>query len=116
MYGKKIKVICCSILMIGTILTFTGCSDSAFNSSQLSESSQLSQPDESVVSSELTNSSSEPVTDSDTVIENTEDAQNWHLVKYCGMLICMVSFPMAKLWNKRIISLVFRGREQFCYL
>ena len=75
MYGKKFKVICCSILMIGTILTFTGCSDSAFNSSQLSESSQLSQPDESVVSSELTNSSSEPVTDSDTVIENTEDAQ-----------------------------------------
>lgn len=75
MCGKKFKVICCGILMIGTILTFTGCSDSAFNSSQLSESSQSSQPEESIVSSELTNSSSEPVTDSDTVIENTEDAQ-----------------------------------------
>ena len=81
MYGKKFKVICCSILMIGTILTFTGCSDSAFNSSQLSESSQLSQPDESVVSSELTNSSSEPVTDSVAVLVNTEEAQKLALGK-----------------------------------
>ena len=75
MYDKKFKVICCGILMIGTIFTFTGCSDSAFNSSQLSESSQLSQLEESMVSSELTNTSSDSAANSDTVIENTEDAQ-----------------------------------------
>ncbi len=75
MYDKKFKVICCGIFMIGTIFTFTGCSDSAFNSSQLSESSQLSQLEESMVSSELTNTSSDSAANSDTVIENTEDAQ-----------------------------------------
>lgn len=75
MYDKKFKVICCGIFMIGTIFTFAGCSDSAFNSSQLFESSQLSQLEESMVSSELTNTSSDSAANSDTVIENTEDAQ-----------------------------------------
>lgn len=75
MYSKKIKAICCGILMIGAMFTFIGCSDSALDSSQVSESSQLSQPEESMVSSELTNTSSDSAANSDTVIENTEDAQ-----------------------------------------
>ena len=75
MYSKNIKAICCGILMIGAMFTFIGCSDSALDSSQVSESSQLSQPEESMVSSELTNTSSDSAANSDTVIENTEDAQ-----------------------------------------
>lgn len=71
MYSKKIKAICCGILMIGAMFTFIGCSDSALDSSQVSESSQLSQPEESMVSSELTNTSSDSAANSDTVIENT---------------------------------------------
>ena len=68
MYSKKIKAICCGILMIGAMFTFIGCSDSALDSSQVSESSQLSQPEESMVSSELTNTSSDSAANSDTVI------------------------------------------------